>query len=83
MSKDKSQILIKEGVIYDLKLSETSGHKGLEFRNTDDNGNSFISAYFPEESYYKGCVLLDEIKDCYITLAEWRDKQIDLILNDE
>lgn len=75
-------ILFKEGDILFITKKENSDIR-LEGKYTYsfyfENG-TFSSSYNNHFDYYEWSI--DEIKDYYIPLAEWRDQQINSILDD-
>jgi hypothetical protein len=66
--------LLKKDVIYETDIISD---KGVVFRCPGD------IIYFPfENTSHLNCVIFSDIEGCYITLAEWREQQINSILDD-
>ena len=83
IGKDDS-LLLKEGLIYEAKhYKKDETILGIEFRDISDNNPKESLTYFPISSPSFTCILLHEIEGCYISLADWRDKQIDKILDEK
>jgi hypothetical protein len=83
IGKDAS-FLLKEGHIYEAKhYKRDEKILGIDFRDISVNNSKGPITYFPISSLFSDCILLHEIEGCYITIADWRDKQIDKILDEK
>ena len=74
LTKNKSKLLFEEGEILNIKY-DRDGMIHIY------SSNGYSSSYSDLKDEYNWSY--EEIKDYFITLADWRQQQIDSILNDE
>ncbi len=77
VNKSGRYLCLKKGEVYTIKVYEGNGYS---FSRDGDK----LPYFFPIKRplHQPDDVIFSEIRHCYLTLAEWREKQIKTVLDD-